>query len=41
MPPDAEVQLVPGIGHVGMTLEPAAPNVIAAAIPRNTELASR
>lgn len=38
--PDAQVALLPGIGHVGMTLEPAALEAIAAAIPRNTELAS-
>jgi hypothetical protein len=39
--PDAEVMLLPGIGHVGMTLEPAALEAIAAAVPRNAELASR
>lgn len=39
--PQAEVHLLPGIGHVGMTLEPAALEAIAAAIPRNAELASR
>jgi alpha-beta hydrolase superfamily lysophospholipase len=39
--PDAEVTLLPGIGHVGMTLEPAALEAIANAIPRNAELASR
>jgi alpha-beta hydrolase superfamily lysophospholipase len=39
--PQAEVSLLPGIGHVGMTLEPAALEAIAAAIPRNAELATR
>lgn len=39
--PDAEVDLVPGVGHVGMTLEPAALEAIADAVPRNAEPASR
>ncbi len=39
--PEAEVDLLPGINHVGMTLEPAALEAIAAAIPRNEELALR
>jgi alpha-beta hydrolase superfamily lysophospholipase len=39
--PDAEVKLLPDIGHVGMSLEPAAFEAIAAAIPRNAEMASR
>lgn len=37
--PNAEVTLLPGIGHVGMTLEPAALEAIADAVPRNAELA--
>jgi non-heme chloroperoxidase len=37
--PEAEVRLLPGIGHVAMTLEPAALEAIAAAIPRNAALA--
>ncbi|MBO6719939.1 MAG: alpha/beta hydrolase [Rhizobiaceae bacterium] len=39
--PQADVTLLPGIGHVAMTLEPVALEAIAAAIPRNEELAAR
>lgn len=39
--PQAEVTLLPGLGHVAMTLDPAALEAIAAAVPRNAQLALR
>ena len=39
--PQADVTLLPGLGHVAMTLDPAALEAIAAVIPRNAELALR
>ena len=39
--PDADVTLLPGIGHVGMILRPQALAAIAEAIPRNAQMASR
>lgn len=39
--PQAEIKLLQELGHVAMTLDPAALEAIAAVIPRNTQLALR